>query len=80
MARLQDGVGRHAISFGEHEDVTAGDLAAGHAAADAFPDDQSAGAGQVAQGVQRPLRTALLDNRNRHDDEDEPQEHQCVAQ
>ena len=75
----EDGVGRHAISFGEDEDVTAGDLAAGYAAADASPDDKSAGAGQVAQGVQSPLRAALLDNRDRHDDEDEPKEHQCVA-
>ena len=75
----EDGVGRHAISLGEDEDVAAGDLAAGQTAADAFPDDQGPGAGQVAQGVQSPLRAALLDNRDRHNDENEPEEHQCVA-
>jgi hypothetical protein len=75
----QDGVGRHAISFGEDEDVASSDLAAGDTTANATPNDQSAGAGQVAQCVQSPLCPALLDDGDRHHDENEPQEHQCVA-
>ena len=75
----EDGVGRHAIALGEDQNVSSGDLAAGDAAADASPDDQSAGAGQIAQCVQGTLRAALLDDRNRHDDEYESKQHQCVA-
>ena len=75
----EDSVGGHAISLGDDQDVTAGDLTPGHTATDASPDDQSARTGQVPQRIQRPLRAALLDNRDRHDDENKPEQHQCVA-
>ena len=46
---------------------------------DPSPDDESARAGQVAEGIQSPLRTALLNDCDCHDNEHEPEEHQSIA-
>ncbi len=37
------------------------------------------GLDEVAQGIERPLRAAFLDDGDRHDDENEAQEHQRIA-
>ena len=68
------GVSRNAVALGEDDDVAADHLAPGDAPLPAVADHQRPRAGQVAQGIERPLGPALLDDGDAHHDEDEPQE------
>ena len=75
-AGKDDGVGRDAVSLGQHHDVAASHVAAGDADPFAVTPDQGARAGQVAQSVQCVLGPLLLVVGDADDDEDESQQHQ----
>ena len=69
-------VGRHAVAFGEDQDVVAHHLAAGDAQGRAVADDQRARAGEIAQRRERVFGAPLLNDGDAHDDADEAEQDQ----
>ena len=62
MTFNENGVSRHPVALGKHDEVAAHDIAAGNPLAFAVADDQRTRAGQVAEGFEDPLGASLLDD------------------
>ena len=67
---------RYAVPFVQDDDIAANDLASRNAFLLPVPDDKGARARQIAQRIERPLGLALLVQRDAHDHEDEPEQHE----
>ena len=75
----QSHVAGHAVAFGQQHDVADHQVAAGDALRLAVAHHQCARTGQVAQGVQRALGSALLHEADTHDHEDEAEQHEGLV-
>ena len=73
-----DPIGRHAVPFGEQDDVLAHDLAPGNPALHAVPNHERSRARQIAQRSERALRLALLIERDADDEHHEHEEQHRV--
>ncbi len=69
-------VGGNAIPLGEDDRIAADHLPSRDAPFGAAPDDERARARQVPQGLERSFGLPLLIEGDRHDDEDEAEEHE----
>ena len=72
-------VGRDAIAFGEDHEIAAHNLTPRDAPAFAVTDHEGARAREIAERLERMLRASCLDDRDRHDDEHEAEQHQRVG-
>ncbi len=76
VAALKDHhVRGHPVPLGQHDQIVNDQLPPRDATAPALSDDERAGAGQVAQGLQGVLRLPFLHERQRHDEDDEAEKH-----
>ena len=75
----QESIGRDAVALGQHDEIAADHITSSDALAVAVTDHEGAWAGEVTEGFQRVLRPPLLNDRDGHDHEHEPQQHQGVG-